>query len=172
MFSIIIKNLLGYDLIILLLALFNGFVIYPRAAKACEDLKNHLQPTIYVPISVFLRDMKGNHKAINLHEIKKLRDQEVLYMNILSTIHSVFPLLGILGTIIALLGMVDLEGGSVILNFTTALTSTFWGLVFAIGFKGINTTLLSKSELNSEDFELLIKRIDSINERGDFNEET
>jgi hypothetical protein len=57
-----------------------------------------------------------------------------------------------------------------LLNFTTALTSTFWGLVFAIGFKGVTTTLFSKSELNSENFELLIKRIDAVSERGDSHE--
>ncbi len=111
-----------------------------------------------------------NKAEVNLHKIKGLKDKEAKYVAMLMTIISVFPLMGILGTIIALLGMVDLGSQEVLINFTTALTSTFWGLVFAIGFKGASSMLIAQSEQNSEDFELLIKRVDMMSGVGDGHE--
>lgn len=171
MIGIIFKNLLGYDLLILILAAFAGFYVYPRAVKASEALKEHLQPTLYIPIDVLLRQFQTNDREeIDLHRIKRLKDEEAKFVNMLMTIISVFPLLGILGTIISLLGMVNLGSEAVLINFTTALTSTFWGLVFAIAFKGITSMLLAQNELNAENFELLIKRVDMINSSGGIHE--
>jgi len=172
MIGIIFRNLLGYDLLILLLAAFAGFFVYPRAVKASDTLKGHLQPTLYIPIDVLLRQFQTNNREeIDLHRIKKLKDEEAKFVNMLMTIISVFPLMGILGTIISLLGMVNLGSEEVLINFTTALTSTFWGLVFAIGFKGMTTMLLAQNELNAENFELLIKRVDMMNSSGGHYEE-
>jgi len=172
MIGIIFRNLLGYDLLIVILAAFAGFFVYPRAVKASEALKEHLQPTLYIPIDVLLSQFKSNKKeVIDLHRIKGLKDEEAKFVNMLMTIISIFPLMGILGTIIALLGMVNLGSAEVLINFTTALTSTFWGLVFAIAFKGMTTMLLAQNELNAENFELLIKRVDMINSSGGHDEE-
>lgn len=171
MFGIILKNLLGYDLLIIILAVFAGFFLYPKATKASEALKDHLQPTLYIPIDVLLNQfISNNKKEIDLHGIKKLKDAEAKYVNMLLTIISVFPLMGILGTIISLLGMVNLGSEEVLINFTTALTSTFWGLVFAIGFKGLTSMLMAQNEQNIENFELLIKRVDMMNSTGDAHE--
>lgn len=167
MIGIIFRNLLGYDILILILAAFAGFYVYPRAVKSSEALKEHLQPTLYIPIDVLLRQFKTNNREeIDLHQIKKLKDEEAKFVNMLMTIISVFPLMGILGTIISLLGMVNLGSEEVLINFTTALTSTFWGLVFAIGFKGMTSMLLAQNEQNAENFELLIKRVDMMNSSG------
>lgn len=172
MFGIIIKNLLGFDFLIIILGLVNGFYVLPRAKSATEVLKEKLQPTIYVPINVLLKSFsQAKEREYDLHEIKSLKDKEAFYMNILLTIMSVFPLLGILGTIISLLRMVDIGSTEILFNFTTALTSTFWGLVMAITFKGLTTNLVSGSEQNSENFELLVRRIDSAKGLGDVDEE-
>ncbi len=172
MFKIILDNLFGYDLIIIVIAILAGFIVLPRASKASEALKKQLQPTLYVPIDVLLGQFK-NHKQekVNLQLIKELKDDEVKFVSILVTVMSVFPLLGILGTIISLLRMVDLGSQEVLINFTTALTSTFWGLVFAILFKGLTSSLLAQSDQNSENFELLVKRLDLLNGSGDDFEE-
>lgn len=55
------------------------------------------------------------------------------------TLISVFPLLGMLGTVIALLGL-DLSGDTESLkaNFFQALDTTMWGIVFAVIFKIVN----------------------------------
>lgn len=168
MFSIILKNLLGYDLLIIILAVVCGGYLYPNAKRASLALQEKLQPTIYVPINVLLRSFTSQGKDdYDLHEIKKLKDKESLYSNMLFTVMSIFPLMGILGTIIALLRMVDLASTEVLLSFTTALTSTFWGLVFAITYKGITSNLVSMIEQNSENYELLIRRIDASKEAGE-----
>lgn len=167
MFDIILKNLLGYDILIVVLALFAGAFVYPRAVKISDFLREELQPTLYIPIDVLMKQFMDNDKReIDLHKIKKLKDGEARYVNMLLTIISVFPLMGILGTIISLLRMVDLGNEAVLFNFTTALTSTFWGLVFAIGFKGFSAMLIAQSDQNAENFELLIKRVDMMNSGG------
>lgn len=53
---------------------------------------------------------------------------------------AVFPLLGILGTVWAL---IEIQGvtGSMNDNFLAALTSTFWGLIFSIIFKAEQTPI-------------------------------
>ncbi len=56
------------------------------------------------------------------------------------TIISLFPLLGMLGTVIGLLGL-DLASGdmeNIKNNFFIALTSTAWGIIFSVFFKFIN----------------------------------
>lgn len=55
------------------------------------------------------------------------------------TLISIFPLLGMLGTVIALLSL-DLSGDTeaVKANFFQALDTTMWGIVFAVIFKIIN----------------------------------
>lgn len=55
------------------------------------------------------------------------------------TLISVFPLLGMLGTVIALLSL-DLSGDTEALkgNFFQALDTTMWGIIFAVVFKIIN----------------------------------
>ena len=173
MIGIILKNLLGYDILILMLAGFAGFYVYPKSVKASDALREQLQPTLYIPIDVLLQQfVRNDKKEIDLHLIKRLKDSEAQLVNMLLTIISVFPLLGILGTIISLLGMVNLGSEEVLINFTTALTSTFWGLVFAIAFKGLSSMLVAQNEQNAENFELLIKRVDMMNSTGDGHEKT
>ena len=53
------------------------------------------------------------------------------------TMISIFPLLGMLGTVIGLLGL-DLASGdmdNIKNNFFIALTSTAWGIIFSVIFK-------------------------------------
>ena len=65
------------------------------------------------------------------------------------TFISIFPLLGMLGTVIALLGL-DMSDAEAISNakenFFGALTSTAWGIIFAITFKIINARFFADVE--------------------------
>ena len=70
---------------------------------------------------------------------------------------AVFPLLGILGTVISLLPMVS-DMTNMQNNFFAALTSTFWGLVFAIGFKLCDAFLSSRMDDNDKNVNLLLSR--------------
>lgn len=80
--------------------------------------------------------------------------------NILSVLYTVFtavitmfPLLGMLGTVMALLS-VDLAAGNmdnVKVNFFSALTSTAWGIIFSVIFKFINALSCGFVEQQIED---------------------
>ena len=65
------------------------------------------------------------------------------------TLISIFPLLGMLGTVIALLGL-DMSTAEAISNaknnFFGALTSTAWGIIFAVVFKIINARFFADVE--------------------------
>ena len=64
------------------------------------------------------------------------------------TIISIFPLLGMLGTVFGLLGL-DLASGdmeNIKNNFFIALTSTAWGIIFSIIFKILDAVFLEDIE--------------------------
>ena len=80
-------------------------------------------------------------------DLKTLRTQRqklnVCYTTF-TTFISIFPLWGMFGTVMALLSL-DMNGdlSSVQENFFAALTSTAWGILFAIAFKVLNAVLVS-----------------------------
>ena len=80
--------------------------------------------------------------------VKKQLDMAVLLYNLLTvfytlfiTMISLFPLLGMFGTVRALLSL-DLSDSAALESaknsFFDALTSTAWGIIFAVGFKLVN----------------------------------
>ena len=79
-------------------------------------------------------DIKGDLHALHYH--KSLRR----WYSIFLTMISVFPLLGMLGTVVGLLGL-DLTSGdmeNIKANFFIALTSTAWGIILSVSFKIVN----------------------------------
>jgi biopolymer transport protein ExbB/TolQ len=67
-----------------------------------------------------------------------------------------FPLLGMLGTVISLIPMVNLIGTETTGAFFAALTSTFWGIVAALVFKFLDSFLSYKIEDNEKHMEFLL----------------
>lgn len=170
-FITIFKNLLGYDGLILILALVNGFYFLPKLKKTNASLEQALKPTIYVPIQqIILMIHPSNKRELDLHKLRKLKESETKRYHQFASITNIFPLMGILGTIISLLRLASLSNDSIMFNFTTALTSTFWGLVCAIIFKAIDGTIYPKIALNDDSFNLLINRIDQYTSKGDADE--
>lgn len=81
----------------------------------------------------------------------KLKDSVYYTLDICYTLFitliSIFPLLGMLGTVQALLKLdMTQERTSLQNNFFSALTSTAWGIIFAIGFKIANSFVQPKIE--------------------------
>ncbi|WZL80082.1 MotA/TolQ/ExbB proton channel family protein [Vallitaleaceae bacterium 9-2] len=173
MFNNILRNIFGYDMIIILLAVFNGVFIIPRLRKYSNALRKKCQGTVYLPIQLLIAGIQSaKNTRVNIHELQELREKEVMYFHLFGTINSVFPLLGILGTIIGLLRMIGLESTVVMSNFTLALTSTFWGLVFAIIFKAIDGMLAPVFYQNQENLQLLYERIDMAYGEGYVDDQT
>lgn len=161
MIQLILKNLMGYDSIILALALFNGFFIYPKARRASQNLNDQLQPKTFVPIALLMARVKGEDtQPLNLNSLQSMRADEMRYYSLFDAVNHAFPMLGMLGTILSLLSMLTLAGDQVVLQFTSALTSTFWGLVFALIFKGFDALLRTVVEQNDENLKLILDRVD------------
>ncbi|NMA84197.1 MAG: hypothetical protein GX962_10095 [Epulopiscium sp.] len=161
LFKVITTNLLGYDAIILILAAFNLLYIFPTLFKLSSHLEKMLNPTISIPISELIKNIQDPHTStLDLYKCQKLKEKQAFYFNLFIGITTIFPLLGILGTIISLLSLVDFSSQLVMVNFTTALTSTFWGLIWAIVCKSLEGWIASRVSYNDENFALLIQRID------------
>lgn len=161
MLGIVVKNMLGYDILIVMIACVNGFFIFPRAKAAAKALRKELQPRIYTPVSLLLQDIGAGSKApFDLNQLEALREDALKYYSLFTTINSAFPMFGMLGTILSLLGMVNLDQQAVTLNFTVALTSTFWGLIFALLFKAVDATLAPIVSQNEGHVMTLFERLD------------
>lgn len=162
----ILKNLLGYDLLIVILAFVNVLYVIRKLNEISKALRSKLQSTVYLPIEVLLKAGISNKESdmttnkLDLHELQALREKELVYYHLFNTINGIFPLLGILGTIIGLLRMVGMESQMVMSNFTLALTSTFWGLVFSILFKAVDGKIAPTYYQNQENLQLLFERMD------------
>ena len=156
-FQVIFSNLLGYDLLIFAVAAANT-ALYCRARSYAGKLYRKLNMSVYVPshqkdperVAAAVRTV-DEEQIVALR--KRSEDLYTLYVNITS----IFPLLGILGTVVSLLPMVS-NLADMQTNFFAALTSTFWGLVFAILFKFLDGFLASRMEENSRSVELLLSR--------------
>ena len=154
-FSVIFMNFFGFDMLIFIAAVFNGLVFYMVKTTA-DKLSSKMSHTVFVP---HLRKMQDEtqQKVAELHEedVLVLRSASDRFYSLFVNITGIFPLLGILGTVVSLLGLVsDME--NVTGNFYGALTSTFWGLIFAIIFKFLDGLVSPQIENNEKSVRLYL----------------
>ncbi len=156
-FQVILKNLLGFDLIIFVAAALNG-VCYYLARRNANALYRKLHMIVFVP------SRRSDPESVS-RDIRNIDEEQVVAMrkrseslySVFVNVTAIFPLLGILGTVVSLLPMVS-ELADMQTNFFAALTSTFWGLVFAILFKLLDGFLSSRMEDNDKAVNLLLER--------------
>ena len=156
-FQVILKNLLGFDLIIFVAAALNG-VCYYLARRNANALYRKLHMIVFVPSR--RSDPESVSRAIrNIDEeqVVAMRKRSESLYSVFVNVTAIFPLLGILGTVVSLLPMVS-ELADMQTNFFAALTSPFWGLVFAILFKLLDGFLSSRMEDNDKAVNLLLER--------------
>lgn len=162
LFGILIDNFLRFDFIIFLLGGLNGF-LFVKTWITSKTLYQVLNPDCWIP---------GGDRS--LHEVQekfacrsdetfetdiiKLRRKMNTYYVIYENLTAVFPLLGLLGTVVSLLPLVSNMGDIVTGLFFSALTSTMWGIVFAIVFKALNGYLSSGIEDNEKNIEIYLQR--------------
>ena len=125
--KLLLGSLLSSDLIILIFAMFTVIVMFIVVFWSLHIKKRKDEWLLQknTPFTRFLLNGLG-----------------VSY-NIFTTLITIFPLLGMLGTVFGLLGLNlaidDME--NIKNNFFIALTSTAWGIIFSIIFKLCNAVI-------------------------------
>lgn len=155
-FSVIFMNFWGFDIIIFLAAVFNGFV-FCMVKRTSDKLRGKMTHTIYVPhFRLTSRETDEQVSVLREEDVLGLRAAMDRFYALFVNITGIFPLLGILGTVVSLLGLVsDME--NVTGNFYGALTSTFWGLIFAIVFKFLDGLISPEIEGNEKSVRLYLE---------------
>ena len=171
MFTMIKENFFKFDFIIVILGLLNLF-IYLKVKKTSVLLKKDLRPTFNLSLMELEKSVikpSENHVSWLQEKHKQFEDQEK-YLYLFGAINSSFTLLGILGTVLSLLRITVFESELVRTNFTLALTSTMWGLAFALIYKMVEGFIVSVTTQNEKDLNLIRERIDKFDFRDDDNE--
>lgn len=156
--SILLRNFLKYDFIIFVVALLTLFflVLTLRRSEALFKLMNH---TVFVPEEKSAAIVDGEVRDVREFDVVLLRRRTLAAYSMFANLIMIFPLLGILGTVISLLPLVSQMGQAQMQsNFFAALTSTFWGLVFAILFKAIDGWVAGRMEDNEHSVQLYLSR--------------
>lgn len=147
MFSSIISS----DTVILIVAVLTGIIYYNIRKK-----KNEFRESFFK----WKQERRFKKIYAKTTSLKK-------WHNIFITLISFFPLLGMLGTVVALLRLDLTEANeSVKNNFFDALTSTAWGIVFSLIFKAANAFI----ETEVQDYIDKAEKIIEDNEEEIFSE--
>lgn len=157
-FAVIFMNFWGFDLLIFLAAIFNGIVFY-IVKHTADELRKKLNHNVFVPhYDISKRQMHEAVSGLSEEEVLSLSGSAGKFYSLFVNITGIFPLLGILGTVVSLLGLVsDME--NVTGNFYGALTSTFWGLIFAIVFKFLDGVISPEIENNERNVRLYLESV-------------
>ncbi len=157
-FSAIAQGLMGYDLLVVILIVINVGFVSVRLRSLSKQLDDHLKKVVYLPVSEALKSLASEKpETINLHKLKHMREKEDrLYYSFVS-ITNILPLLGILGTVIALMMIDSFTTETISRNFMAALTSTFWGLVGATICKALEGPIAARVDANRENLSMLVK---------------
>ena len=156
------NNFLSFDFIIFLLGGLNVFV-FVKTTVYSKQLYKTLNPYCWIPGGdASLREVQKKfaqqREKSSETDIIQLRRKMNTYYVIYENLTAIFPLLGLLGTVVSLLPMVGELGEIVTGLFFSALTSTMWGIIFAIVFKALNGYLSSGIEDNEKNIEIYLQR--------------
>jgi chemotaxis protein MotA len=156
LFQIFIGNLFKFDMIIFIAALANlwCFILVRRVTIR---LYNTMHYTIFIPSHDPYGHTTQDIFNISESDVIIMRKKTGVLYNIFTTLTGIFTLFGILGTVMSLLPIVE-NMDTIKANFFVALTSTFWGLVFAIVFKILDATIAGRIEDNEKTVALFLTR--------------
>ncbi len=155
----LLKSLFTTSDCIILVVFISNLCVFIAVQKYTSTLKSQLNS------SERLANPKKEHIDPN-KPISQTDEDEIIHcqekMNfwyvLFSNITSIFPLLGMLGTVKSLIGI---AGGSETTDmdlFFQALTSTAWGIIFAIICKVSDALVSAKIAANNKDVDVLLER--------------
>lgn len=156
--SVLWKNFLTYDFLVFLFAIATAAMLL-LTLKRASALFNVMNKIVYLPEKDSMRIVDDALKNVREFDVVYLRRKMMASYSLFSNFIMIFPLLGILGTVLSLLPMVTTLGQTQMqANFFSALTSTLWGLVFAIVFKAIDGYVSGRVEDNENAVQLYLQR--------------
>ncbi|MDE6710748.1 MAG: MotA/TolQ/ExbB proton channel family protein [Oscillospiraceae bacterium] len=171
----ILKNIIGYDGIIFIFAAVT-FWIYIKAGIENKKLLSYFD-------ELTVKRKENNRQPETLKRPEKISEAELMeihfkqdkFYGFFVNLVSIFPLLGMIGTVLALLSLdLSADNGSITNNFFGALTSTFWGAVFGTIFKIVDSSVSTKIEMANEKYNIGIQRKnldeDEPEENGEYDE--
>ena len=141
-FEIVLQNLRGYDaLIVFVFAPLAALVFYVAWNKAKKLERLLKRPTGTGETSKF--------------DLLTLREESRASYALVERFAAIFPMLGILGTVFVLIPMAaDMENLGE--GFLGALTSTAWGVIFAIICKFFEAPLAARMDENFEEINRIL----------------
>ena len=157
--GVILNNLRGFtfDTVIIIIGAVNWIVLVFTWQNAKEVHKNFDgRHNKSLP--------RFNPRELSEDEMRDLYDKlycpwkraEKLY-SIFIGLTSIFPYLGILGTVISLMMLVGSDVSYAAQeSFYVALTSTFWGVLFAVFFRVFDAAISTTIQSNNDDMVRLI----------------
>lgn len=167
------KNIIGYDGIIFIFAVIT-FWVYIKAGNENKKLLSYFD-------ELTVKRKENDRKPETLKKPKKISEAELMeihfrqdkFYGFFVNIVSIFPLLGMIGTVLSLLSLdLSASNSSITNNFFGALTSTFWGAVFGVVFKLADSSVSTKIEMANEKYNIGIQRknLDEAKENGENDE--
>ena len=168
--GVIRENLSGFtfDTIIILIGALNGFIyIFTRinAKKVSDSLtvSQNMSLPIFTPLEL---------GPVKLQELDRRCKAAERSYSLFVSITSMFPLIGILGTVFALMTLVGGEASYATQeSFFVALTSTFWGVLFAIIYRFADATVSTRIQSNSDEVTRLKHREEEKQRKKIYGEE-
>ncbi|OQB25669.1 MAG: hypothetical protein BWY11_00246 [Firmicutes bacterium ADurb.Bin182] len=154
--NIFAVNLLRFDFIIFIAAFVN-LIIYILVRRESKKLYRKMHLTIFIPSHGMFKNEADELLIVDETDIIAMRKKSGMLYNVFTALTSIFCLLGILGTVISLIPMVE-QMDVIKTNFFLALTSTFWGLVFAIIFKTLDAFISGIIDDNEKTVALYLER--------------
>jgi chemotaxis protein MotA len=144
--QIIWNGFINYDIVILIVALIN-FVIFRIIKSMLKEIEDCLYRASIDATTKKAKLLKKNASGGNIETIisEKSRTINKFYAFFVN-VTSVFPLLGILGTVYALIKVAGDTSAlleSTQQDFLVALTSTGWGVICTIFFKVFGDSVIS-----------------------------
>ncbi len=170
--KVLVTEFTVVDAPIIVLGIYNCAFIYRLARAEANKLHRHFARTDRV--SSLPKDSARNIAAVtgeevlmSSSELLECREKMNRQYSKFTTLTTMFPLFGMLGTVMALIPMVDTIGAEETQLFFGALTSTFWGIVWALFCKGLDISLGYKIEDNEKHIEFLLNPKRSGDEKGE-----
>lgn len=147
---------------IIIIVFIINVIVYNRAKKAIESTEEMFSPKVD-KVNGVGTSLKWTKEDIS--ELKKCRKSIVKKYSWYANITAIFPLLGILGTVAAL---VTYSNETMMDNFMVALGTTLLGVLSAIIFKGLDAALSGPLDLFVDDADNVIQNYNR--EKGGNNE--